>query len=505
MIRGALLLVAAVSLWIAFHRETALVLEDALITFRHAENLATGQGYGFNPGEWVQGSTTPLLTLLLAGSATFFGAAAIPTTAVVIGMLAGCITILLSLDLMRHWECSPTVQVLAMMAWIATPSVAWSTVGGMETPLVACGMALSLWAAERGYGRWFGAAIASILLTRPDTLIWVLALIPFTLTKRDLWVRAWPFALPVIAWLCWATWAFGTPVPHSVLAKTTVNPAHGNLLDSTVLLNRLDWLSEAYGATWPAGPPVGWGLLALGSCMVLSRLSRLWSAALLYILLFALASHYGRSPRFFWYPVPSVWAVSLVGAAGLQRLVDWLPWLAKSRIAWLMLIGLNIGAVERLQNSAEWWRQSQENEDQMRAQAGHWIAQNTPTDAVVAMEAIGYQGTRSQRRIVDFAGLISPSVLQIAKEEPKNAKRFARILNEIQPEVIVLRSFEIPKNRHFHGGKLFLSKREKKKFSNRYREAVRFTAPHPKLMRRNHTVVIYVDRQMALSPEAPSQ
>tara|TARA_B100000530_G_C15857871_1_gene448059 strand:- start:557 stop:1090 length:534 start_codon:yes stop_codon:yes gene_type:complete len=165
-------------------------------------------------------------------------------------------------------------------------------------------------------------------------------------------------------------------------------------------------------------------------------------------------------------------------------------------MAWVVLIGLNIGALSRLQDSANWWREHQENEDQMRARVGHWIAQNTPDHATVAMEAIGYQGTLSQRRIVDLAGLISPRVLEIAKDERKNAKRFARILSELQPDVIVLRSYEVPKNRHFHGGRLFVNKQAKRRFLKQYPEAVRFTAPHPEHVRRNHTVVIYVSRSL---------
>ena len=54
--------------WIAFRVHTGIVLEDALITFRFAENLATGRGFAFNPGEPVLGTTTPAFTLLLAGS-----------------------------------------------------------------------------------------------------------------------------------------------------------------------------------------------------------------------------------------------------------------------------------------------------------------------------------------------------------------------------------------------------------------------------------------------------
>ncbi|NCQ34688.1 hypothetical protein GW813_06350, partial [bacterium] len=44
----------------------AWLCDDAFISFRYAEHLAAGRGLVFNPGEYVQGFTNPLLTLMLA-------------------------------------------------------------------------------------------------------------------------------------------------------------------------------------------------------------------------------------------------------------------------------------------------------------------------------------------------------------------------------------------------------------------------------------------------------
>jgi arabinofuranosyltransferase len=49
-------------------------LDDAYITFRYARSISQGQGFSYNPGEHVQGTTTPLYTLLLAGLASLLGA-----------------------------------------------------------------------------------------------------------------------------------------------------------------------------------------------------------------------------------------------------------------------------------------------------------------------------------------------------------------------------------------------------------------------------------------------
>ena len=42
-------------------------IDDAFINFRYAENLASGLGPVFNPGERVEGYTTPAWVFLLAG------------------------------------------------------------------------------------------------------------------------------------------------------------------------------------------------------------------------------------------------------------------------------------------------------------------------------------------------------------------------------------------------------------------------------------------------------
>jgi hypothetical protein len=79
---GLLIVVAGGLLyWSAFKLYTGILLEDALISFRYAENLASGLGFTYNPGEAVLGMTSPLLTLAAAGR--LFGIAAIPVVATV--------------------------------------------------------------------------------------------------------------------------------------------------------------------------------------------------------------------------------------------------------------------------------------------------------------------------------------------------------------------------------------------------------------------------------------
>ena len=72
-------------------------IDDAFITFRYARNLLAGNGFVYNPGERVLGTTTPLYTLLMAGLAAFTGGtqAPFPTLALLVNALADAGTCLL--------------------------------------------------------------------------------------------------------------------------------------------------------------------------------------------------------------------------------------------------------------------------------------------------------------------------------------------------------------------------------------------------------------------------
>src|SRR5260221_14517364 len=41
-------------------------IDDAFITFRYSRNIVEGQGFVYNPGSRVLGTTTPVYTLLMA-------------------------------------------------------------------------------------------------------------------------------------------------------------------------------------------------------------------------------------------------------------------------------------------------------------------------------------------------------------------------------------------------------------------------------------------------------
>lgn len=494
--RGVLALFGAtLVLWISFRLYTGICLEDALITYRYAENIALGQGYVYNLGERVQGTTTPLLTLALAAGGRLFGTAHIPFIANVLMMLAGLLAGGFTAAALRKAEMPGWIPLLGAAFVLFSRDLLWAATGGMETPLVLCWMAMGLWAlASR---RPFLAAISSagLVLTRIDGLVWSALLWLGLLAQLRLrvWKPALLFAVLVLPWFAWAAWYFGNPLPHSMLAKQAHAEAIA-LLDPENVRGFLNWYARPLGMGMPAVAGLPWLVFAARAFLVAVGIGFLWrrrpASAPLWILpafflLFGAAMFAGRAPRPFpWYLLPATWAALVLGAmgaaavwsaAGLWRGPVGLRYAVRAAV-----IGVTLGIeIVLAAQTFAFHREFQANENGLRKTVGLWLRDHTPPGASVAMEAIGYQGVYSQRRIIDLDALTSPEVLAARLASRNNAESFATILEKLRPDYLVLRSCEPDRNQHFHGGPLFETDAQREAFWRSYQEVGRWHAPYP--------------------------
>ena len=111
-------------------------IDDAFITFRYARNILAGQGFVYNPGEAVLGTTTPLYTLLMAGLGALTGGvqAPFPLLALLVNALADAATCLLLWNLGRRLGFE-RAGVAAALAWAVAPFSVTFAIGGLETSL----------------------------------------------------------------------------------------------------------------------------------------------------------------------------------------------------------------------------------------------------------------------------------------------------------------------------------------------------------------------------------
>jgi len=499
---GAILLAAAV-LWISFRLYTGICLEDALITFRYARNLSAGAGFVFNPGERVLGTTTPLLTLLLGAMGAIFGTDRIPLICNILMMAAAAGAAWLTWDTWRRCALPALPGLFLLAALCSHPDIVWTICGGMETPLVLLLMAASLHALSRRAYSAAGLASGLLVLARIDGVAWALGVFLIILWEdRVGFARALRIAtLAAAPWTLFAWWYFGSPIPHSIIAKQIIgNPYH--LLSARDFAAFLQWTGPFVAASAPGFFWAGLIFFLAGLRACLRRESpRLLRLVACYPIAFLSFLYLGRSPLYFdWYLAPVAWAALLAGVLGVVDLAHSMEArlaprpgaarLGRAAIA-ILLVGWFALSGRQLWLSAQLQRDYQANEEGTRRAIGEWLAANTPRDCLVAMEAIGYQGYYSGRQVIDLGGLVSPDVVAAQRESWSNGEAFHRIVSQRRPDFLVLRSFEVDQNLHFHGGPLFATVERIAWFAGQYKEVKRFEAPLPDLWGPTAYLTIY--------------
>lgn len=496
---GLLLILGA---WnaIYFIRETGLLLEDALITFRYAENLATGNGLVYNIGEKVLGTTTPLMSVILAFLGRIFGVAHIPLLAHIVGVSSGLAAGLFLYLSLRVLRVAMPAALLAMLVFFFHPDIVWMVNGGMETSLVFFFMAAGLYGAVSGRVSLAGVASGLLMLTRIDGVFWAGCLLLVFLLRRDRPLRYFLIASAiVIPWLIFASVYYGSPVPHSVVAKRSI----GIMMENPLLhANHIrESLFAFYKAFTQRGLTAAWlVLVVIGAVDLLWE--RRWMATLVFLafpVLFAVALLFGGGLTYIfpWYLGPVVFCsigLMIYGVTAVSRiLLHYNVWMAVVIVA-ALLSGIGLATATSRERSMQWHAMLQVNEEGLRKAVGEWIDHNTAADASVAMEAIGYQGFYARRRTIDLAGIISPQMVQLRQMSSSNAEAFYSLLTIVKPDYVVLRSFEVDRNVHFHGGPLFATQQHKDYFMNNYREAKRFSAPYVRLFGPRAFLTVYARR-----------
>ncbi len=203
------------------------ISDDAFIALRYARNLLEGHGLVFNPGERVEGFTTLLWVLLLAGVGSL--GLDLLASSRILGVLAGLITIVLTYKLasrVRISEGSPMWLLLAPSMLALNGSFACWAAAGLETPLFVC-LVVGGFLASLSDRYWLSAVLAALsALTRPEGIIVVGLLGLYEMVRerpaegRRRWIGWWALSGGVLAGLfLFRILYFGDPLPNTYYAK----------------------------------------------------------------------------------------------------------------------------------------------------------------------------------------------------------------------------------------------------------------------------------------------
>ncbi|MFC1584436.1 hypothetical protein ACFL5V_02695 [Fibrobacterota bacterium] len=176
-------IVAGISLGYLFF---PFIVDDVFIHFRYAENLAAGLGAVFNPGERVEGYSSPLWVLLLSALSRLPGDLYVP--AKILSFLCYLLTGIVLIRMSTRLGHSPWVSAVVYLSSLSL--VSWG-VSGMETSLQALLYLLTFWSIigpKPGQFRVF-LLFTLLLATRPESPLIVAVFFTWLVINRHLNAR----------------------------------------------------------------------------------------------------------------------------------------------------------------------------------------------------------------------------------------------------------------------------------------------------------------------------
>lgn len=386
--------------------------DDPYITYRYARNVIAGEGFAYNPGERVLSTTAPLYALLLAAGGLLWPD--LPHLSNLLSALslfgAGAFIYILG---ERHGR--KLAGALAGGLLILSPLLL--TAFGFETAffsMLVCGA--FYFGGATHLGKILAAALLALaLLTRGDGAIPAIVLFGlWTLEERRLpWREGAIYLLIVLPFFGWLTALFGSPLPATLSAKKLqMQMGLTGFYPGSTFLSGLAVLAEAFLRQSILYllfiPALGLGLWAMKD----ERWAwPLWGWAGLHLIGYALL---GVAP-YHWYYAALAPALALTAALGVMYLGRWrygrVPALllalglltAEASSAWaiyLAAIGLPIPAEKGLPEAKTF----------VYRQVGDWLRENAGPEETVGMMEVGIIGYYSQRRVIDFLGLIQPEI-----------------------------------------------------------------------------------------------
>lgn len=477
-IAGAL--VARIAFWLVTNR----VYEDGLTTVTHARNVPLGLGLVHHLGEGhIHGFTAALSVLIpLAGELVHQGSGIF--TMRIASLACVCVALIYARLICRDLGLGtfPTAFVLAYLAF--DQNMIFYGMSGMETQVAVAILLAGFYHVRRqdlvASGVWLGLAP----LVRPDFVLWVApALVYLAIANRRRAAAAAGIVTAVIApWLVFTTAYYGSPIPNTIIAKSTINPtppilAHGSLTPWIAWLGNqvyghlvlLVRYLEPFRGVWAtsATPVPRVVLIAIAFAvlfflvlgLVESRRTRdLWPLIAFLGLFFAYRVYFLPTiPYFDWYMPPFLGALMIVVAVGMQRLSTPLPLVQKTMaavgaqrlstrlplVANTMAVVLSVAFAMHMPFSFPVERNVQAIENQIRTNVGLYLRANVQPGQSVTSESAGYIGYYGGVKLYDYPGLTSKTSVQALRSLPPDRRGLADLISVLQPDWLVMRPFEL--------------------------------------------------------------
>ncbi len=426
-----ILLLGLVGFWTGLWARV-IILDDAMITFRVAENLAYGRGFVYNLGERVQVTTTPLYALVLVPGVWLLGSA--PRAALVLNIGLSAFIPVLAYDLGRRLAGRIT-GVAGSLLLSLSPFLVMAV--SMESYLYVALILASVDAYVADRMRLTGFLVGITALVRGDGVLLGACILTYDLLARRR--LRWRLIFPAIAipagWYLFAFLYYGSFFPATLEAKAAqgeLNWLGQRFLDGLTGYV-VEWTEEGEDEIFFLFP-----LLAAVALVWAIWRERPWLILVGRDLLYGATFVALAVPAAKWYYAPLMPGLAMLTGRGVQLVAEGIASFAAGRrrlaislsVATALLL-LLLGAIYPL--SQEIVRENPDWKARVYPIVGRWLAQNTSASANLGTIDIGHLGYWSNRPIIDIVGLAQPDVaVHIAQGD------FGYAIRHYQPDMVLL-------------------------------------------------------------------
>lgn len=454
-------LIARIVFWVTTNR----MFDDGLTTITHARNVPLGLGLVHHLGEGhVHGFTSALGVLIpLVGEVIHEGTGMV---AMRLGSLvAACVTIAYARYLCRDLGITafPTAFVLAYLAF--DQNMIFFGMSGMETQVAVAILLAGVYHVRRAEFVAAGIALGLAPLVRPEFVLWLAPAFAYlaVINPRRATVSAGIATVIVAPWLLFTTLYYGSPIPNTIVAKSTIAPIPSIISSGSItpwwnwllgqigghlviLLEHLQPFREVWStAATPIPAPV---LVAVAIATVyffvlglvaVRRMRDMWPAAAFLVLFMGYRIYFLPAVNYYeWYLPPFLAVMMVVVALGMQRMAIAMPAPPKAAA-----VALGIAFAIHMPFSFVVEGKVQSVEDQVRTQAALYLKAHVQPGQSVVSESAGYVGFYSGVELYDYPGLTSPTSVRALRALPPGQRDIPHLIAAVRPDWILLRPWEL--------------------------------------------------------------
>jgi len=442
----AFILIFSICVEAAWIEWVGFVRDDAYITFWYSQNIARGLGFVFNVGgEPVYGTSSPGLALLLAAWLKFFDDPLV--LALGLNILAGALSLFFVWELFEISDQRSAVsgqRVVIGMLVIWSDKLLLEMMDGMETSLVITCMMASLYFVAREKPVYAGLAAGWMLWLRLDSALWIVALgiVYFWRWRRGTLIFLIVAGMIYLPWLIFAQLYFGNVIPMTAIARHVAYgwsvqpwPTRASFLSI--------WLAPFTILDHPALARIAaviTDICALAAAWIYWRV--LWVRALAIFLIMQtamlVALNMTVEQRYFTTSLYVLMVLFGIGAAVAWSRIRF-PWL-RGAVVGIYLVTAFYFALPRMVHLRDFQRNVY---DVSLVGMGTWLRENSPRDAVIYLEPLGYVSYYAERSMLDDVGLVTPIVVPFKRVRTNSFE----IANTLKVDYMVMHcDANIPEN-----------------------------------------------------------